>query len=130
MACMPNTEPPNDSRSVTEHIVKEAARHPYARVYPIGAVSRGQKGEQLAEIGDMVAFAPLLKVLEEGRGDLKGAAAEQLSLLTNYDYGPDAQKWREWNERRIKGLEEQRAEDEEENARRLNLRLKGTKVTE
>jgi dihydroorotase len=55
VACMPNTSPPNDSRSVTEHIVREAARHPYARVYPIGAVSKGQKGKQLAEIGDMVS---------------------------------------------------------------------------
>ncbi len=54
VACMPNTTPPNDNRSVTEHIVKEAARHGYARVYPIGAISVGQKGEQLAEIGDMV----------------------------------------------------------------------------
>ncbi len=55
VACMPNTEPPNDSRSVTEHILKEAVRHGYARVYPIGAISKGQRGEQLAEIGDLVA---------------------------------------------------------------------------
>ena len=54
VACMPNTSPPNDNRSVTEHIVREAARHPFARVYPIGAVSEGQKGQKLAEIGDMV----------------------------------------------------------------------------
>ena len=55
VACMPNTDPVNDSRSVTEFIAGEAGRRGYARVYPIGAVSRGQKGEQLAEIGDMVA---------------------------------------------------------------------------
>lgn len=84
----------------------------------------------LAEIADMVAFDPLLKVLEEGKGDLKAIAASQLSLLTNYDFGPDAKKWREWNVRRIQGLQDQAVEDEEENARRLNLRLKGTKVTE
>ncbi|MBL4849721.1 MAG: hypothetical protein JKY65_29685 [Planctomycetes bacterium] len=84
----------------------------------------------LAEIGDMVAFTPLFKILEEGKGELKAIAASQLSLLTNYDFGPDAKKWREWNVRRMKGLAEQEVEDAEENARRLNLRLKGTKVTD
>jgi dihydroorotase len=54
VACMANTEPVNDSRSVTEHILLEAGRHGYARVYPIGAVSKGLRGEELAEIGDMV----------------------------------------------------------------------------
>ncbi len=55
VACMPNTDPVNDNRSVTERIVAEAERHGYARVYPIGAVSKEQKGEELAEVGDMVA---------------------------------------------------------------------------
>lgn len=54
VACMANTEPVNDNRSVTEHILKEAARWGYARVWPIGAVSKGMHGEELAEIGDMV----------------------------------------------------------------------------
>ncbi len=54
VACMANTEPVNDSRSVTEHILLEARRHGFARVYPIGAVSKGLRGEELAEIGDMV----------------------------------------------------------------------------
>ena len=54
VACMPNTDPVNDSRSVTEHITKEATRAGFARVHPIGAVSKGQSGEELAEIGDMV----------------------------------------------------------------------------
>jgi dihydroorotase len=55
VACMPNTRPPNDNRSVTEHILSEARQAGFARVYPIGAVSKGQRGEELAEIGDMVA---------------------------------------------------------------------------
>ncbi len=54
VAPMPNTDPVNDNRPVTEHMIKEATRHGYARVWPIGAVSVGQMGEQLAEIGDMV----------------------------------------------------------------------------
>ena len=55
VACMANTVPVNDNRSVTEHILLEARRCGYARVYPIGAISKGMKGEELAEIGDMVA---------------------------------------------------------------------------
>ena len=54
VACMANTDPVNDSRSITEHILLEAQRHGYARVYPIGAISKGLLGEELAEIGEMV----------------------------------------------------------------------------
>jgi dihydroorotase len=54
VACMANTEPVNDSRSVTEHILLEARRHGFARVHPIGAISKGLLGEELAEIGEMV----------------------------------------------------------------------------
>ncbi len=54
VACMANTVPVNDSRSITEHILLEARRHGHARVYPIGAISKGLLGEELAEIGEMV----------------------------------------------------------------------------
>src|SRR5829696_1745680 len=54
VACMANTEPVNDSRSITEHILLEARRHGFARVYPVGAISKGLKGEELAEIGEMI----------------------------------------------------------------------------
>ena len=65
VACMANTEPVNDNRSVTEHILKQAERHPFARVYPIGAVSKGQRGEELAEIGEMVE-AGVVAVSDDG----------------------------------------------------------------
>ena len=55
VACMPNTVPVNDSASVTEYILKKAAEANLARVYPIGAVSRGQKGEHLADIAELRA---------------------------------------------------------------------------
>ncbi len=54
VACMANTDPVNDNRSITEHILAEARRHGYARVHPIGAVSKRLAGEELAEIGEMV----------------------------------------------------------------------------
>src|SRR5690606_20429930 len=55
VACMPNTSPVNDTASVTEFILKRAAEVNLARVYPIGAVSMGQKGEQMTEMGDLHA---------------------------------------------------------------------------
>ena len=53
VACMPNTTPVNDNAGVTELILRRAAAAGLARVYPIGAVSRGQKGEQLADIAEL-----------------------------------------------------------------------------
>jgi dihydroorotase len=66
VACMPNTDPVNDSASVTEFIVKRAAEAGLARVYPIGAVSVGSKGEQLTEIGDLRA-AGCVALSDDGR---------------------------------------------------------------
>ena len=51
VACMPNTDPVNDHAGITQFILKKAAEANLARVYPIGAVSLGSKGEQLAELG-------------------------------------------------------------------------------
>jgi dihydroorotase len=53
VACMPNTSPVNDNAGVTAYILKKAAEANLARVYPIGAVSRGQKGEQLADVAEL-----------------------------------------------------------------------------
>src|ERR1700704_6304686 len=55
VACMPNTSPVNDNAGVTGYILAKAAEANLARVYPIGAVSRGQKGEQLADIAELKA---------------------------------------------------------------------------
>ncbi|HYV18256.1 MAG TPA: dihydroorotase [Verrucomicrobiae bacterium] len=66
VACMPNTDPVNDSLSVTEYIVAEARRRGAVNVYPIGAVSKGSAGEELAEIGDMVR-AGAVAVSDDGR---------------------------------------------------------------
>ncbi|MHB1135769.1 MAG: dihydroorotase [Coriobacteriia bacterium] len=55
VACMPNTKPICDSGSKVRFVVERAAAEGVVRVYPIGAITSGQAGEQLAEIGDMVA---------------------------------------------------------------------------
>ena len=66
VACMPNTDPVNDSASVTEFIMKRAAEAGHARVYPIGAVSVGSRGEQLTEIGDLKK-AGCVAISDDGR---------------------------------------------------------------
>jgi dihydroorotase len=53
VACMPNTNPINDDANVTAYILARAAAANLARVYPIGAVSRGSKGELLADIAEL-----------------------------------------------------------------------------
>jgi len=52
VACMPNTSPVNDSEGVTSLIMAKAATAS-CRVYPVGCISRGAKGEELADIGEM-----------------------------------------------------------------------------
>jgi dihydroorotase len=53
VCCMPNTNPVNDSRAVTEFILSQAANEALARVFPIGAITKGSKGEELAEMGEL-----------------------------------------------------------------------------
>ncbi len=52
VACMPNTDPPIATRDVVEFVIKRAESTP-VDVYPIAAVTKGRKGEALAELGDM-----------------------------------------------------------------------------
>ena len=54
VCCMPNTSPVNDNRSITEFILSQARNAP-ARVYPIGSITRGSLGEELAEMGELRA---------------------------------------------------------------------------
>jgi dihydroorotase len=53
VACMPNTTPVNDNANVTTLILAKAAAANLAHVYPIGAVSKGSKGELLADIAEL-----------------------------------------------------------------------------
>ena len=66
VACMPNTDPVNDHAGITEFILKKAAEAGRARVYPIGAVSVGSNGEQLAELGEQKA-AGCVAFTDDGR---------------------------------------------------------------
>ena len=54
VCCMPNTNPVNDNEAVTRYILEKAAQEGRVTVYPIGAVSKGSLGKELAEIGELV----------------------------------------------------------------------------
>ncbi len=66
VCAMPNTNPVNDGASVTELVLKRAAAAGLARVYPIGCISRGQKGEELAEYGELRS-AGCVAVSDDGK---------------------------------------------------------------
>ncbi|HVY55303.1 MAG TPA: dihydroorotase, partial [Thermodesulfobacteriota bacterium] len=53
IVCMPNTNPINDNASVTEYIMLKARTEGIVNVFPLGAITKGEKGETLAQIGEM-----------------------------------------------------------------------------
>jgi dihydroorotase len=84
VACMANTNPVNDSAAVTRYILDRAREAGLARVYPIGALSVGLRGQQLAEIGEM-REAGIIAVSDDGMpvadGTLMRRALEYSSMF-------------------------------------------------
>ena len=78
VCCMPNTSPVNDNRSVTELILSQAAKGASARVLPIGAITKGSKGEELSEIGEL-RDAGCVGISDDGRA-VPGAAVMRRAL--------------------------------------------------
>lgn len=71
VCCMPNTTPAIDDDAMVEFIFKQTETAGHCRVYPVGAVSKGRKGEELAEIG-MMARAGAVGFSDDG--DYVGSA--------------------------------------------------------
>jgi dihydroorotase len=65
IACMPNTNPPIDSESVIKYIINKSKLDAYVNIYPIGAITKGLKGEELAEIGEL-KFAGAVALSDDG----------------------------------------------------------------
>src|SRR2546421_10946800 len=63
---MPNTHPVTENQASVGFIVRQSGRAGLARVHPIGAISIGQKGERLAEVGGMVG-AGAVAVSDDGK---------------------------------------------------------------
>jgi dihydroorotase len=66
VCAMPNTDPVTDSQATVGFVVRQAIRAALARVYPIGAVSLGLRGEQLTEFGELVQ-AGAVAVSDDGK---------------------------------------------------------------
>jgi dihydroorotase len=66
VCAMPNTRPVNDNASITELILQRAAAAGLARVYPVGCISKGSKGEELAEYGEL-KLAGCVALSDDGR---------------------------------------------------------------
>ncbi|WP_447972397.1 dihydroorotase [Nitrospira sp. Kam-Ns4a] len=66
VCCMPNTNPVNDNQSVTEFILERAAVAGSAHVFPIGAITKGSEGKELAEIGEL-REAGCVAISDDGR---------------------------------------------------------------
>lgn len=66
VCCMPNTNPVNDSQSVTEFILEQARAAGNCAVFPVGAITKGSEGKELAEIGDL-RRAGCVAISDDGR---------------------------------------------------------------
>jgi dihydroorotase len=66
VCAMPNTDPANDSPAVTRFIIEQAKRAQLANVFPIGSITKGSKGTELAEMGEM-KLAGIVGVSDDGR---------------------------------------------------------------
>jgi dihydroorotase len=66
VCCMPNTNPVNDNQSITEFILDRARAAGKAHVLPIGAITKGSEGKELAEIGDL-RRAGCVAISDDGR---------------------------------------------------------------
>ncbi len=65
VCCMANTDPVNDNPTVTRYIIEKAEKVGLCDVFPIGAITKGLKGEELAEIGLMVK-AGIVAISDDG----------------------------------------------------------------
>ena len=66
ICCMPNTIPVNDNATVTSYIVERARKAAIVNVLPIGAITKGSKGEELSAIGSMKR-AGIVAISDDGR---------------------------------------------------------------
>jgi dihydroorotase len=80
VAAMPNTQPVNDNRSVTEFVLAQAEKAGLARVYPVSAMTVGLAGEVLCEYGEQ-AEAGAVAVSDDGR---PVSDAQMMRLVLEY----------------------------------------------
>ena len=84
VCCMPNTDPVNDNAQITRYIIDRADSLGTVRVFPVGAISRGLEGKQMAEIGEMKQ-AGIRAVSDDGR-----PVADSLLMRRTLEYAAGA----------------------------------------
>nr|WP_153867657.1 MULTISPECIES: dihydroorotase [Myxococcaceae] len=85
VVAMPNTKPVNDSALVTELVLQRARAANLCRVYPAGAITKGLKGEEMAEMGELVA-AGCVCITDDGRPVMSAAIMRRtLQYATMFD---------------------------------------------
>lgn len=80
VCCMANTKPVNDMAAVTELIKLKAERHGVVRVFPIGAATKGLKGEELTEMGELQECG-IVAVSDDGKSIID---ANRMRLVMSY----------------------------------------------
>jgi len=105
ICCMANTDPPIDSLGLVRFVLEKAEQANLARVYPIGAVTKQLKGEELAEIGDLVTGG-CVAISDDGQairnGEIMRRALEYAKMfnipLISHSEDPDLTRGGQMNE--------------------------------
>lgn len=85
VACMPNTNPPLDNDAAIEFVLRQAVRAGSAKVYPVGALTSGRQGKELAEIG-LMARAGAVAFSDDGAGIADaGVCLRAMRYLSMFD---------------------------------------------
>ena len=85
VACMPNTNPVIDNEAVVKYIINKSKQEGYVNVFPIGAISKGLKGEELAEIGEL-KYAGAVALSDDGR-PVRSASLMKKALQYSSTFG-------------------------------------------
>ena len=85
ICCMPNTDPPLDNTGVIDYVKLKAAQEGVIRVLPIGCISRGRKGEELADMAEL-ASAGVVAFSDDGEPVIDSSLMQQ-ALASSCDLG-------------------------------------------
>jgi dihydroorotase len=85
ICCMPNTKPVNDNATVTSYIVAQARKCAAVNVFPIGAITKGSAGEELASIG-LMKQAGIVAISDDGRPVMNARVIRRaMEVARSYD---------------------------------------------
>lgn len=82
VACMPNTNPAADNESVIKYITNRARQEACVNVYPIGAVTKGRNGMEIAEIGEL-KYAGAVALSDDGSPVLSSSLMKKALLYAS-----------------------------------------------